>query len=79
VVNQYSSNVSVIDTATNQVTASVDVGLNTAPNGVAVTPDGTKVYVTNDINDTVSVIDSATNHVTNTITSTKMNTLEGLQ
>ena len=35
--------VSVIDTATNTVTATVPVG--SYPIGVAVTPDGTKVYV----------------------------------
>ena len=41
-----SNNVSVIDTATNNVTATVNVG--TDPVGIAVTPDGTKVYVAND-------------------------------
>jgi len=61
----------VIDTATNNIIATVDVG--TYPLGVAVTPDGTKVYVVNmGINynqgNTVSVIDTATNHVTATIT-----------
>ena len=57
--------VSVIDTATNTVTATVDVG--TAPFGVAVNPDGTKVYVANYGSDTVSVIDTATNTVTATV------------
>ena len=37
--------VSVIDTATNTVTATIAVGDN--PIGVAVSPDGTRVYVTN--------------------------------
>jgi len=35
--------------------------------GVAVTPDGTKVYVVNELKGTVSVIDTATNTITNTI------------
>ena len=55
--------VSVIDTATNTVTATVNVGRS--PAGVAVTPDGRKVYVANRLDaGTVSVIDTATNTVT---------------
>jgi YVTN family beta-propeller protein len=59
--------VSVIDTATNMVSASIPVGdLDYFPAGVAVTPDGSKVYVT--IRPfTVSVIDTATNTVSATI------------
>lgn len=34
------------------------------PTGVAVTPDGTRVYVANDYDDIVSVIDTANNTVT---------------
>ena len=45
--------VSVIDTATNNVTASVNVGVG--PQGVAVSPDGTKVYVTNEGSDTGAI------------------------
>ena len=44
--------------------ATIDVGL--APFGVAVTPDGSKVYVTN-LNNTVSVIATAANAVSATI------------
>jgi YVTN family beta-propeller protein len=44
--------------------ATIDVGL--APFGVAVTPDGSRVYVTN-LNNTVSVIATATNSVVATI------------
>ena len=40
-----SNTVSVIDTATNTVTATVPVGGR--PSGVAVTPDGAFVYVAN--------------------------------
>ena len=37
--------VSVINTATKQVTATIGVG--SYPSGVAVSPDGTRAYVTN--------------------------------
>ena len=60
-----SNTVSVIDTATNTVTATVNVGSD--PVGVAVNPDGTKVYVTNSDGNNVSVIDTATNTVTATV------------
>ena len=43
ITNSGDNTVSVIDTATNTVTATVPVG--TGPYGVAVTPDGKKVYV----------------------------------
>ena len=42
---RHSSTVSVIATATNTVIATIPVGV--APIGVAVTPDGSKVYVAN--------------------------------
>src|ERR1035437_6274707 len=62
ITNSVSSNVSVIDTATNQVTATVDVG--SYPYGVAITPDGTKIYVANSDNPgIVSVIGTVTNQV----------------
>ena len=57
--------VSVIDTATNTVVATIPVG--NFPLGVAVTPDGTKVYVANFSDNTVSVIHTATNTVVKTI------------
>ena len=63
--NEGSSTVSVIDTATNKVTATVPVG--NYPCGVAVNPAGTKVYVVNTLDNTVSVIDTATNKVTATV------------
>jgi YVTN family beta-propeller protein len=65
ITNSGSTTVSVIDTATNKVTATVNVGSN--PYGVAVNPKGTKVYVASDVNDAVSVIDTATNKVTATV------------
>jgi YVTN family beta-propeller protein len=45
ITESFSNDVSVIDTATNTETATIPVGNN--PFGVAVTPDGSKVYVTN--------------------------------
>ncbi len=65
ITNSGDTTVSVIDTATNKVTATVNVGSN--PYGVAVNPKGTKVYVASDVNDAVSVIDTATNKVTATV------------
>ncbi len=62
ITNSGTTTVSVIDTAKNKVTATVNVGSN--PYGVAVNPKGTKVYVASDVNDAVSVIDTATNKVT---------------
>jgi YVTN family beta-propeller protein len=57
--------VSVVDTATNTVIATVPVG--DFPFGVAVTPDGASVYVANEASGTVSVIDTASNTVTATV------------
>ncbi len=69
VASAASSTLSVIDAATNTVTATVSV---TGPRGVAVHPDGTRVYVTSFSSDfsasTVSVIDTSTNTVTATVT-----------
>jgi YVTN family beta-propeller protein len=47
------------------VTATVSVG--SGPRSVAITPDGTRVYTTNQISDTVSVIDTATNTLSATV------------
>ena len=58
--------VSVINTATNTVAATIPVGSD--PNGVSVSPDGSKVYVANYNSNTVSVINTTTNTVTATIT-----------
>jgi YVTN family beta-propeller protein len=55
----------VIDTATDAVIATVGVGAE--PVGVAVTPDGSKVYIANSGSTAVSVIDTATNAVSTTI------------
>ena len=65
VANYYSGTVSVIDGATNTVTATVTVG--TWPQGVGVDPTTDTIYVANENSDNVSVIDGATNAVTATI------------
>src|SRR5208283_2426515 len=51
--------------AANTVIATITVG--TEPDGVAVTPNGDYVYVTNSGSDSVSVISTASNSVTATI------------
>ncbi len=66
ITNASSGNVSVIDTTTNTVVATVTVG--DFPHGVAVTPEGSRVYVVNQGSDNVSVIDTATNTVVDTVT-----------
>jgi len=59
--NEGSDSVSVIDTTTNTVIATIPVGL--FPTGVAVTPDASRVYITNQDSDSVSVIDTGKNTV----------------
>lgn len=59
------NSVSVIDTATNTVTATVTVG--SRPQGVAISPDATRVYVGSTDTNFVTVIDATTNTVLTTI------------
>jgi len=65
ITNYGSNEVSVINTATNRVTATIPVGAG--PEGIVITPDGTKVYVANYEDGTISVIDTASNNVTATV------------
>ncbi|KKG14163.1 hypothetical protein EO94_15715 [Methanosarcina sp. 2.H.T.1A.3] len=65
ITNNNDNTVSVIDTSTNTVTATVPVG--DYPMGVAVNPTGTKVYVANYNDNSISVIDTSTNAVTATV------------
>lgn len=55
----------MVDAATNTVATTIPVGRY--PFGVAVSPDGSKVYVTNGGSATVSVIATASNAVTATV------------
>jgi YVTN family beta-propeller protein len=57
--------VSVIMTARNRISGTIDVGAD--PTGVAVSPDGNRVYVTNQNDGTLSVIDTATDTVIATV------------
>lgn len=68
VTNFGSDNVSVIDTKTHSVIASVTVGM--VPQDVAFTPDGKIAYVTNSgsIPGTVSAIDTKTHSVIASVT-----------
>ena len=65
ITSSLNNTVSIIDTATNTITATI-TGFS-SPCGIAITPDGTKVYVANYNSNTVSVIDTATNTVTTTV------------
>ncbi len=65
ITNPANGTVSLIDTVTNNVIATVNVGIN--PLGVAVSYDKKRVFVTNVYSDTVSVIDTATNTVIATV------------
>jgi YVTN family beta-propeller protein len=66
----------VIDTASNTVTTSI-VGF-VFPYGVAVTPDGAHIYVTDESAETVSVIATSTNTVTDTIADGSFGELTGV-
>src|SRR5579862_314520 len=57
--------VSVINAATNTVVDTITAGQG--PSWVAITPDGTRAYVTNYTDDTVSVINTATSTVMATV------------
>ena len=65
IANSLSNNVSVINTVTNTVIATIPVG--SSPYGVAASPDGSKVYVSNSGSNNVSVISTATNALTGMI------------
>ena len=65
VANRFSDDVSVVDTSTNSVVATVQVG--DLPIGVAVGPDRARAYVTNFVGNSVSVIDISNNSVVATV------------
>jgi len=64
ITNMGSNSVSVIDTSTNTVTATINAGHY--PLGVVIAPDGTKAYVAN-AEGTVSIIDTSINNVIGTV------------
>lgn len=59
--------VSVIDTATSSVEATVHLPPGSTPFGIAINPSGTRVFVTNFFGSTLSVIDTSTNTLVKTI------------
>jgi YVTN family beta-propeller protein len=65
ITNTSSNNVSVIDTSTNTVVATVPVGAT--PLAVAVNPAGSRAYVANLVGNSVSVIDTTSNTVVATV------------
>lgn len=66
VVNQTTKQISVIDLATLEPTAVI--ALPNTPKGMAITPDGAKIYVGNARGNDVWVVDTQTRTVSNTIT-----------
>jgi YVTN family beta-propeller protein len=66
VTNLASNSVSVIDTATNTVTATI-TSLS-SPNGIALTPNDEYAYITNGGNNSVSIISTTMNTVNATVT-----------
>jgi YVTN family beta-propeller protein len=55
--------VSAIDIQSQTVTTTIDQDLQDGPNGIAITPTGQYIYVTNEYDESVSVIDAATKPV----------------
>ncbi len=68
IANANSGNVSVIKTSTNSVVATISLGTVVHLEGIAVSPDGSKVYVCKNGNGTVAVVNTATNTLLTTIT-----------
>jgi YVTN family beta-propeller protein len=65
VSNSSGASVSVVDTATNTVVATIATGPR--PIGLAITPDRTRLYVANSDSDSISVVATSTNTVIGTI------------
>jgi len=64
-VNAGSDDLSVIDLAANRGVAHLTVGAN--PRGIAITPDGTRVFVNNVLDGTLSVVETETHTIAETI------------
>ena len=60
------SSLNTVNPNLNTVTSTIAGAAGSFPVGVAITPDGTRTYVTNEFADSVSVIDTTTNTVTAT-------------
>jgi gliding motility-associated-like protein len=68
IANNFSDNVTLINTATIETVTPATINVGKRPWGVALSPDYTKVYVTNNVSGTVSVINTSSNTVTATVT-----------
>ena len=68
VLNAASNDISVVDLASRQLVAHIEVGDN--PRGIVLSPDGATAYVNNTLAGAVSVIDTAAYAVTSVITVT---------
>jgi YVTN family beta-propeller protein len=70
ITNVTGNSLSVIDTTTNTVTATIAMTPQARPEGIAITPDGTKVLIANagfnGGNGSLAILDRATNTVTST-------------
>lgn len=71
ITNRNSDSVSVIDTGTNTVTATIDIRfvssigiVDDEPTGVAISPDGRHAYITNTFSGLVSAIETESNTIT---------------
>jgi YVTN family beta-propeller protein len=71
VANYNLNSVSVIDTAAGGIIVGGLIPVGNNPYGVALTPNGSRVYVANRDNSTVSVINAGTNKVTTTLSQSK--------
>jgi len=65
IANEAAGTVSVVNTASNTVIATITVG--SKPLGVSLNPDGSRAYVVNNSSNSVSVINTATNTVVATV------------
>jgi gliding motility-associated-like protein len=65
VTNFNNGTLTIVNTATNTFVTNINV--NTTPEGITVTPNGTKAYITNEGINTVSVFNAATNSLQTTI------------
>ncbi len=68
--NSGAQTVSVVDTATNTIIDRIFTGagcLCPNPDSIVMSPDGSRVYVTNELSENVAVIETATNTMSSTI------------
>jgi YVTN family beta-propeller protein len=70
VLNAASNDISVIDLASRQLLAHIEVGDN--PRGIVLSPDGQKAYINNTLSGTVSVVDTTSYIVTQSIVTTQI-------